>query len=288
MLKHAIRGLPILILATASLCSAPRAEAVVRVAACGDLTKARETYLVTQDLTSDGVCFLVKAEGITIDLGGHTLSGGPHNDQDGRAVSDGNIARPSLTVKNGRVEGFTFGIYLLVSPRATLRNLIVVDNKFTGIVVGPNALVKDCTVQRNGNDGINIGDSGQLQNCLIGSDSASGGDDSDGNGRFGVVGGEKVLITGNTIGHNGQTGILVGNGSTVSHNTSNDNGEHGIAVGQKSLVTFNTANDNTQKGIEVVVCPATVTNNEASGNAINFYFNNIGAGACVTNNNTSP
>ncbi len=41
--------------------------------ACRDLTVENGSYVLTQDVSSDGTCFTVKANGITVDGGGHTL-----------------------------------------------------------------------------------------------------------------------------------------------------------------------------------------------------------------------
>ena len=278
------RGLALSAFATALL-GVPGAHALTRVDTCRDLPTARETYLVTQDLSTsgNGVCFTVKADGITLDLGGHTITGGGAG-TNGAAVFDGQVARQSTTIKNGRIEQFGFGIFLFESSRTTIRDITVVDSVINGITLGTNALVKDCTVQRSGQDGIVMGNAGQVQSCLIGGDYTSGGDDLDGNGRYGIVAGQKALITANTVGHNGRSGILTGIQSTVSHNTSNDNGEDGIAVGLKSLVTYNEAHRNADDGIEAV-CPSTITNNEVSGNGQNLRLIDIGQGACFEKNN---
>jgi parallel beta-helix repeat protein len=277
MLRQSLRGLAVAAVAAVALGSPAPAAAVTPVSACTDLTKAGETYILTTDISSGPVCFLVLADRITLDLAGHTITG-PSTTLGSVGIWENNVPRTSTVVKNGRVTNFAFGIYLNFSSRSTIRGVTTSDNR-VGMVIGPSSLVKDCTVQRNLQSGIVTGDGVQVESCLI------GGDDNNGNGEFGLVGGQRMLVTKNTASGNGQSGILVGISSTVTHNTANDNSVDGIAVGQKSLVTLNTANANGDDGIEAV-CPSTVTNNQASDNG-DLDFNFIGAG-CFDKGNTSP
>jgi parallel beta-helix repeat protein len=279
MLRQWLR---ILAVAAIALGSPALAAAVTPVAACADLTKAGETYVLTADISASPApeCFRVLADRITLDLAGHTITGDASTS--GVAVWDTSVARTSTVVKNGSVTNFDFGIFLNSSSRSTIRGVTASDNGTAITIGGPNSLVKDCTVQGNGSHGIVTGNGVQVENCVI------GGDGDNTNGGFGVLGGQRTLVTRNTVSGNGLGGILVGANSTVTHNTSNENGGDGIAVGLKSLVTLNTANDNGGDGIEAV-CPATVTNNQASGNGdLDFYFIATGQGACFDKGNTSP
>src|SRR5262245_33803090 len=52
------------------------AAAVTPLNACADLTKTAEVYTLTADIvsnTSDGICFKVLADRITVDLAEHTI-----------------------------------------------------------------------------------------------------------------------------------------------------------------------------------------------------------------------
>jgi hypothetical protein len=258
MLRQSLRGFAVAAIAAVGLGSPAPAAAVTPVAACADLTKAGETYILTADISSGPgvVCFRVLADRITLDLAGHTITGsgtgGPGTTSGG--IWDQNGTRTSTVVKNGSVTNFAIGIVLNFSSRSTIRGVTTSDNGI-GMLIGPTSLVKDCTVQRNVTHGIVTTDGVQVEGCLI------GGDADDGNGGFGLVGGQRMLVTKNTVIGNGDSGILVGMNSTVTHNTANENGNDGIAVGQKSLVSYNTAADNEGDGIEAV-CPSTITHNE--------------------------
>lgn len=72
MLRQWLR---ILAVAAVALGSPALAAAVTQVNACGALTKAGETYILTGDLTAGTVCFRVLADRITLDLAGHTITG---------------------------------------------------------------------------------------------------------------------------------------------------------------------------------------------------------------------
>ena len=278
MLRQSLRGLAVAAIAAVALGSPAPAAAVTLVAACADLTKAGETYVLTADISSGPglVCFRVLADRITLDLAGHTITGPGTGDTGGEfgsiGISDGNEAHTLTVVKNGTVTNFQFGIWFNAITRSTIRAVTASDNGL-GMVIGMNSLVKDCIVQRNVFEGIVTLDGVQVEGCLLG-----------GNGGFGLYGQQRMLVTRNTASGN-SSGILVDISSTVTNNRAFDNEFQGIVVGQKSLVTHNTTNRNGQYGV-YALCPSTVTYNQASDNGyLNFNF--IDAG-CFDKGNTSP
>jgi hypothetical protein len=221
------------------------AGAVTRTESCGELSTFGETYILTSDLTlaSCETCFVVANDRITIDLGGHTISG-PCTDVAGAGpfsagVTDGGTTRQGTTVKNGKITGFEGGINLGSSTRTVIRNLEVSKNAANGLVLGAQSLVKGCTVESNGQDGINIaGDFSQVQDCTI---SGNGG-----TGINALV--TRMLVTRNTVGGN-VSGIVAGESSTVSFNTSSDNSNFGVWVGIHSRITGNTTSGNGNSGV---------------------------------------
>ncbi|MFA5135201.1 MAG: hypothetical protein WC505_05480 [Patescibacteria group bacterium] len=58
---------------------APEARAATSVGACGDLTAANETYVLSQNVSSDKTCFTIRNNGITLDLNGHTVTYGNYS-----------------------------------------------------------------------------------------------------------------------------------------------------------------------------------------------------------------
>jgi hypothetical protein len=274
MLRLSLRGLAVAALAAVALGSPAPAAALTQINGCGDLTKAGEVYVLTTDIVSSSVCFRILADRITLDLGGHTVTGPDPFSEMG--VFDGNVGRINTVVKNGTITNFGWGMLLTFSTRSTVRNVTLSGNA-EGMEIGPDSLVKDCTVHGNVRTGIEAGDRVQVEGCLIeqnntNRDSVSGG----------LIGGQRTLATRNIVRDNGIVGIRVGSSSTVTHNTLQFNAGDGISVGPKSLVSSNTSNNNDADGIEAV-CPSTVTHNTALDNDGENY-NPIGTG-CVDQHN---
>jgi hypothetical protein len=204
MLRQSLRGLGVAAIAVVAVGGPAPAAAVTPVAACADLTKAGETYVLTADISSgpDLACFRVLADRITLDLAGHTITG-PGTGGPGTtsvAIHDSNGTRTWTVVKNGSVTNFEGGIVLNFSSRSTIRGVTTSDNG-DGMLIGPTSLVKDCIVQRNLRNGIVTLDGVQVEGCLI------GGPEGDGNGGFGLIGGQRMLVTRNTASGNGSSGI---------------------------------------------------------------------------------
>src|SRR5688500_4927247 len=100
MPRPSLRCLAVALAAAAFALAPAHAAAVTPLTDCADLTKAGETYVVPADITTTNlVCFRVLADRITVDLGGHTITG-PFNVA-GAAIFDNAVARISTVVKNG-------------------------------------------------------------------------------------------------------------------------------------------------------------------------------------------
>jgi hypothetical protein len=103
---------------------------------------------------------LVQADDVTIDLGGHVLAGPRQLDR----ITEGiySAGYRSLTVKNGTVEGFMFGIRVAASlqeaaPAGSYRftGLTIADSSFRGIMVTlgkerGNVTISDNVIARTG------------------------------------------------------------------------------------------------------------------------------------------
>src|SRR5215470_3855960 len=112
-----------LALLTVALAAGP-AGATTSISACGSLTAFGETYNVTTDLTSCGVCLLVLNDRITINLQGHSITASCASETllpDGVAgggIDDSDGPRDAVTVKNGTIVGYEIGINLAATSRA--------------------------------------------------------------------------------------------------------------------------------------------------------------------------
>jgi len=115
-------------IATAALTGVPAAAATLT---CGE--PLTTSVVLTQDLTDcPGDGLVVAANGITVDLGGHTVDGTSADDSVG-VRSDG---FDGVTITNGTVQGFERGVYLTNgADNGRVRQLTVQFNASDGIAV---------------------------------------------------------------------------------------------------------------------------------------------------------
>ena len=152
------------------------------------------SYYVTGNLTSNEDGIIIEADHVTLDLGGHTITG----NGEGNGINAPN--QSGLVVQDGIIEGFDSGIRSLNGRYGSYRNLFIQDNETDGIAIiagfgnASGNVVDSVTVQNNGNVGIIIG--GLL------------GGTSQGN-----------MVLNSKVMDNGLTGIMVASSSaTVSGN----------------------------------------------------------------------
>jgi hypothetical protein len=133
------RGLLLLCLMPAFTPAAGPTEVV-----CGDLIAVDTT--LTADLAcpeGTGTALTINAPDITLDLGGHTLSGDPYD----TGVDVYNL--DGVTIRNGRIDGFRTGILFNNSDGAlaehlTIQNLTIADTShfiFGVVVVGSQDVI---------------------------------------------------------------------------------------------------------------------------------------------------
>lgn len=247
--------------------------------------------LITTDTTLDsdvGPCvgdgLIVAADGVTLDLGGHTVSG----TGTGAGVR---IARHTgVEVTDGVIEGFHTGLVLDEADGNHIWSLTLRDNLRQGITVaGSDAnVVEKNTLLQNDGDAIRLGLSdGNVvrKNDAVGNVFGIGvADFSDGNlveknrvsatDVFGIA----VFSTSmnNRLEKNDVSGTLLGDGiivaadssgTQITKNVASGNADDGIDVDNSATtVTGNTANDNADLGIEAVPGTTDGGGNRASGN----------------------
>jgi hypothetical protein len=77
---------------------------VIPVAMTGTLTTTNATYLLTEDVTATGTAFRVAAQGVTLDLGGHTVTYGTSGEDGVHGVlAEFLSGAATVTVRNGRI-----------------------------------------------------------------------------------------------------------------------------------------------------------------------------------------
>lgn len=92
-------------------------------------------YLLEADLSTDACGIEITADGVTVDLNGHTIQG-PNNLN---TVNYGivGVNRSNTTIKNGKIDGFGFGIALTTS---TGTGRLAHDNVVTDLIVSHSSL----------------------------------------------------------------------------------------------------------------------------------------------------
>lgn len=199
----------------------PPAAPVPTAVRCGQVLT--QSTLVTNDLSQclgDGL--VIGAPRIIVDLGGHTIDGvglgiGVHND-----------GHSSVTVRNGTVEDFDYGVRLL--PESALN------------------VVEQLTLRLNEVAAVELFDAADNQvrgNVL----------DQNGGGIQVVNGSTGAVVTGNTITANGGAGLLVrdSNANRLEHNSIVGGGDLGIELvnAVANTVRANSISGNSDGGIEL-------------------------------------
>ena len=194
---------------------------------------------LTADLECPGPGLLIGADGVRIDLGGHTLSGAG----DGVGI-DGNSGVDRFTIRNGTIRGFLHGIDLVATDHARIAQVVVTDNG-RGINISRSVGVEVDGVVVDGNhfDGLSVAFS------------------------------EQTTVRQSTISRNGVSGIneLASYDSTYDRDVVVDNELHGITVSQSEglRITRTEASGNGGDGIDLGFWAfgATLDGNVTSGNA---------------------
>ena len=173
-------------------------------------------YNVTRDLVSSGSAIIIAANDVVLDLHGHIISGFGFS---GIAVQNAS----GVTIENGVLTGFNFGIYLKSASGSTVTGNLLTGNEI-GIVLDSsnnNALAGNAAT---GNaEGIEIDFS---------SNNTLSGNTASGNKYDGIFlsGSNNNALTGNTASDNGFLGILLkgsNSNNTLTGNTATGNGTSG-------------------------------------------------------------
>ncbi|MDX6535893.1 MAG: large repetitive protein [Gaiellales bacterium] len=241
------------------LLSAGNAGAGVPAVRCGaTITKS---VTLSADLTNcPGTGLVVGADGITLDLGGHTISG--TNAPGGEGIADDGHA--GVQIRNGAISDFRLNGVGLRGARRSIASGLVIRRIGAGggenDPVSAGILVKDSPgSQVVAND---------VSNHVV----AFQSDGVD------VLGSAATVVSGNRLDNNNWDGLVLiaSPGSRVSANALSGNGNNGVEVNGASdstSVTGNHADGNTQIGIVVGSGQGMrVAGNSAKGNDTGLFF----------------
>jgi parallel beta-helix repeat protein len=211
---------------------------------CGDRVTA-STTLAPGDPVCTTVCSengLFVADGVTLDLGGCTITGDQAGDDVGLTIEGG---ASNVVIRNGRVKGFGTGIATWTTTAgSTLASLQIVENGDGVRIAASGSTVRNSVLQRN--DGHCLAVSG-WGNAV----SANRCEDSGGKGV--VVEGTLNTISANTAMRGGLEGFDIdGSQNTVSQNRASDNFGEGFRFrGSGHTVTLNYSLRNEDDGYTV-------------------------------------
>jgi parallel beta-helix repeat protein len=260
----------------------PVAPATAAVVTCG--TVVTTSIRLTSDLgPCPGDALIAGADHITIDLGGHTISG------TGIGAGVRVAQRTGVTVTAGTIQGFHTGVVLDESTLGTVSKLVLRDNiRGVNLAGADRNLVEKNTILNSGLDAIRLGLSADniiskntLANNVFGIGVA---DFSTGNlveknvlrdtREFGIAvfsDSDSNRIEKNDVQRTSQgDGINISPDSgptSISKNIANLNSDDGIDTdNSQTTIDGNTANANGDLGIEAVAGTTDGGGNKASGN----------------------
>ena len=237
---------------------ASTAGANVPAVHCGS-TLTKSTTLKADLVNCPGTGLVIGADGITVNLAGHTLSGTNAAGSEGIA----NDGHANMRVVNGRISDFRFN--------------------GVGIRGGQGAVVRGLTIRRIGAGGVDGEPSAGIaivdspgsqvaQNDVQNDVSAFQSDGID------VLNSPGALVQGNRLSHNNWNGLVLiaSSNSRIAGNDFDANGNNGVEVNGASdsvWMTGNGADDNTSFGLVLGSAhDAHVVGNSARGNDVGLFF----------------
>jgi hypothetical protein len=246
------------------------ASAAPRSLKCGETVT--ESVTLTANLTNcHGDGLIAGARGITINLGGHTISG------TGSGSGVVGIGLETVTIENGTVTGFEYGI-MAIDGNVTIHGIAATSNEEDGIQAeGVTVSITDSTANDNQLLGIFTFETGRLNitdstangntvmGMLVAADKNSiAGSTANDNNRDGIfsLAEETLSITGSTANGNKEDGIVgivnncgncspVGKTLSVASSTANGNGGNGIVATFILEEPYQGALDATAKAVSV-------------------------------------
>jgi parallel beta-helix repeat protein len=267
----------LLALATAGcLClGASSAGAGAPAVSCGS-TLTKSATLRTDLLRCPGTALVIGADGITVNLGGHTISGTNAAGSEGIA-NDGHAGVRILG--SGTITDFRLnGVGMRKAPASIVRGLTIRRIGAGGVEGEPVSA------------GIAIADSPGSK--VIGNDVANDVEAYQSDGAD-VIGSPDSVVRGNSLSHNSWNGLalLASPGSRITGNELDDNGNNGAEVNGDSdavMVADNSADGNTATGIVAGAARnLRVVGNTATRNDTGLFFFDLHASLISRNSATS-
>ena len=265
--------------ALAVLAVRPAAGATTQpISSCGQVVTTNA--VVTQDLDCAGSGIVVGASGITIDLKGHVVKG----NKTWHGI-DNVAGYDEVTVKNGVVRNFDYGVYVTNADDFTLSNMVSSGNKGTGVYIadGTSPSIVSTTAVGNGGSGIIVNNS---DSASVKSSSAAG---NNGEGIW-LEGASSSVKSSTAVGNTKNGIILKGDSAKVATATARGNGLIGVyVVGDGASITSTTATGNGDIGVQVSGDAPLVKRSRSEANGfLGGVSDGVGPGIFVAGFSTPP
>jgi parallel beta-helix repeat protein len=223
------------------------------------------SYYLAENITTEGDGIDVTVGNVTIDLMGHTLSGGTGT---GISVDPPANLATGIHIKNGVVRDWELmGLYVS-SSESVVSGVTALGNGSTGIYVYGSGLVVDCIASDNRGEGIDVYE-GIVHRCEVSR-----------NGKNGIASRSCTRISGCNVHGNELNGIRVDFQAHVVGNQCHWNGAPGNekagifvhSVGSDCRIENNNLTGNDGYGLRIDGSDNTVFRNSANHNGIQDYF----------------
>ena len=238
-----------------SSCSASQ---IIEITGCGTLSVKNGVYILMKNISTTGSCFNIRADGITLDGKGYTITGDKGTLDNGIPTT----ARDSLTIKNLRIRNFYHGIFLSRLTNSVISNVDIRNNTGYGISmtgydnIVENSYIGDSIDNSDDEYGIYIQNAdyiGGSFNNVIRNNIVTKNTDV---GIY-INGGTSLVVSDNDITYNGKSGYLDGgvlisssaqNISIIDNDISSNN--YGITGSPKNdIFANNKVQYNSQRGL---------------------------------------
>jgi len=133
--------------------SAPTLSISPREAKCNQ--PITESFVLANDMNCPGDAFVIHVDNVVLDLNGHTLTGPgmgpqtwPNPQLDSVGVRVG--GHTNVTVRNGKIDSFSTGIYFIDMVTSSIENVSSTRNRYGFYIHASTGItIKDSTVQAN-------------------------------------------------------------------------------------------------------------------------------------------
>jgi len=209
------------------------------ITSCPYTISAPGSYAVVNNLVSSGTCITILANGVILDLQGHTITGNGtgHGIIDNQRGGDSTApVQTDITIKNGVISHFGTGVATSGTEFATITEIIAQQNTFDGIDFGNSSTMTSTSSLQNGRDGIEVGGNSSVVDVQ-----------ADRNGRHGFrTDAGNLSLTNVEASSNGGYGVNIFYNLTVFDSSFENNASGGILLTFCCAVVINSKVNNNQ------------------------------------------